>query len=798
MRSVDIVAALSLDEKVRLLSGSGPWRLEPLERFGLDPIVVADGPHGVRTIVDGGEPVLGATSPATCFPTAVALGATWDEELIVEVGRALGRECQALGVSVLLGPGLNLKRHPAGGRNFEYFSEDPLLTGRLAAAMVAGVQSQGVGTCPKHFAANNHEHHRMLVDVLVDERTLRELYLAGFEHVVRAADPWTVMAAYNQVNGSYCAEHEWLLTTVLRDEWGFDGLVMSDWGAVNDRVAGVAAGLDLEMPGSGGSHDDEVVAAVGAGHLSTAELDRSVTRVVELIQRAVAAQAAWPPSVDVDLDAHHALARRVAAEAAVLLTNDGVLPLSPDKHVALIGGFAQRPRYQGAGSSQVNPTRLDTILDAMQDRFGGTSDALTFVEGYEHRTGASSDGQIAAAVAAARAADVAVVVAGLPGRYESEGFDRPHLRLPEGHTRLIEAVTQVARTVVVLCNGGPVEMPWADRPAAILEAYLGGQAGGAAVVDVLYGDADPGGRLAESFPVRAGDLPADRNFPGTNRQVQYRETCFVGYRFHDMAGVPARFPFGHGLSYTTFEYTGISVEQVGDTTEVRLTVTNVGGRAGAEVVQCYVRPPTTVIRRPDKELRDFVKVRLGPGESIAVTMELGARAFARYDVAADNWVIDAGEYEMLVGASSVDIRETATVTITGTTSAGEPTVPSGFVADDEDFARLLGRPIPTPPPPRPFHRNSTIQDLEVTLVGRALRRLLSRAAANQVDAMLDSDDEATRKMVETMISQAPLRALVSLSGGRLSLTALDRMLDVLNRRWGRLVRSVLPGSRERR
>ena len=784
-----IVRSLTLEEKVRLLSGNGPWHLEPLERFGLPSILVADGPHGVRTMsADDGRRGDGSTRPATCFPTAAGLGASWNEDLIEEVGRALGLECRAMGVSVLLGPGLNIKRHPAGGRNFEYFSEDPLLSGRLAAAMVTGVQSQGVGACPKHYAVNNHEHHRMVVDVLVDERTLREVYLTGFELVVRNASPWTVMCAYNKVNGTYCAEHESLLTTLLRDAWGFDGLVMSDWGATNDRVAGVQAGLDLEMPGSGGSHDADLIAAVRSGRLPVVALDGAVTRVVELMQRSVVAEGDRS-RLNVDLDAHHQLARRAAAEASVLLTNDGVLPLG-DVSVALIGGLAQRPRYQGAGSSQVRPTRVDTILDAMRAHFSSDPDMLHVAGGYDASTGDSTDAQIAGAVAAARSADVAVVVAGLPGSYESEGFDRPHLLLPEGQTRLLEAVTTAAPTVVVLCNGAPVEMPWAERPAAILEVYLGGQAGGSGVVDVLFGAAEPGGRLAESFPVAVGDLPADRNFPGSRWQVQYRETCFVGYRFHDTAAIPARFPFGHGLSYTRFEYADLSVSDEASTTEAQLTVTNVGSRPGSEVVQCYVRPPASTVLRPDKELRDFAKVHLEPGQSVPVTLRLDGRAFSRFDVASKDWVVDPGEYEILVGASSVDIRLRATVERDGTVPVGvRVRTPTELIADDEAFGDLLGRPVPPPPPARPFHRNSTVSDLAGTFLGRGLARLLGQAARREVGAMLDSDDEATRKMVETMIAQAPLRALVSLSGGRLSLTMVDRLLDVLNGRWLKLVRS---------
>ena len=788
-----IVAGLTLEERVRLLSGADFWHLERLEQHGLGSIMVTDGPHGLRKQGAAADHLgVHGAAPATCFPTAATLGASWDEALLTEVGEALGREASALGVSVVLGPGLNLKRHPAGGRNFEYYSEDPLLSGRLAAAFVRGAQSQGVGTSIKHFAVNNQETFRLVVDAVVDERTLRELYLTGFEIAVKESSPWTVMCAYNLVNGLYCSEHHRLLTGILRDEWGFGGLVMSDWGATNDRALGVAAGLDLEMPGSKGAFDGEVLAAVRSGTLAADEVDLAARRVVELIQRGQGDGAPAP----CDADEQHALARRAAAGGTVLLTNDGTLPLAATGRLAVIGAFAESPRYQGAGSSQVTPTRVDAALDALRARVGAAGDGggeVAWARGYDAASGDTTDDLVREAVAAAAGADVAIVFAGLPGRYESEGFDRDNLDLPAGHTRLIEAVAAAnPRAVVVLSNGAPVHLPWVDRVAALVEAYLGGQAGGSAIVDVLFGDAEPGGRLAESFPVHVAQLPADRNFPGRPRQVEYREGLFVGYRFHDTAGVPARFAFGHGLSYTTFELGEVSVVGEGQDFQVRAMVTNNGDRAGSDVVQVYVRDVHSSVYRPHKELRGFAKVHLAPGESQQVTVALGRRAFAVWDVATADWAVEAGEFEVLVGASSVDIRATHTITVASDDVVAPAPSPSGFEATDAEFTAMLGHPIPVPPPTRPFTRNSTLADMQSTLVGRGLLALVTRVARQQAAKEFPDADEATVRMIESAVSEGPARALVAMSGGLVPMGALDGRLDVLNRRWGRVARRLRP------
>lgn len=781
----EILRRLDADTKIRLVSGSGFWHLEALPEHGLERIMVCDGPHGLRQQT-GAADHLGVrrATPATCFPTAATLGSTWDEPLLEEVGAAIGREARALGVAVVLGPGLNLKRHPAGGRNFEYFSEDPLISGKLAAALTRGIQSQGVGACLKHYAANNQETYRLVVDAIIDERTLRELYLTGFEIAVKESSPWTVMCAYNLVNGTYASEHPWLLTDVLRQEWGFPGLVMTDWGATNDRAAGIAAGLDLEMPGSAGAFDDEVRVALRDGRLAATDLDAAAFRVIQLVLRG---QRGGPQAVD--FDAHHELARQVAAAGSVLLTNDGTLPLRRGARLAVIGAFAEHPRYQGAGSSQVSPTRLDNALDALRQRAG---DPFVYLPGYDPRTGVAGEAAIAEAVAAARNADVAIVFAGLPGVYESEGFDRRGLDLPQGHTQLIEAVlTANPNTVVVLANGGAVHLPWADRAAAILETYLGGQAGGPAVVDLLFGDREPGGRLAESFPYDGSQLAADRNFPGHPRQVEYREGLYVGYRFHESAGIPARFPFGHGLSYTEFEWSDAIVEGAGDDWTVSLTVTNTGSRHGSDVVQIYVRDLEASVYRPDRELRGFAKVHLGPGAAQRVSIRLGRRAFAFWDAGAKDWRVEAGAFEVLIAASATDIRSRHRIVVASEDEVSPAAGPSAWVATDAEFAAMLGRSVPVPRSLGVLDRNATLGEIEGTALGSGLGSLVRWLGRREVRKEFPDADDATLAMVEAGLREGPARALVAMSGGKISLGALDAVLDLLNGRWLSALRRVV-------
>ncbi len=663
------LAALTLEEKVALLDGADFWHTEPVERVGVPGIMVADGPHGLRKQADEADHLgLNRSVPATCFPPAAGLASTWDVALLDRVGEALARECRAQGVSVLLGPGVNMKRTPLCGRNFEYFSEDPALAGDLAAALVTGLQRHGIGASLKHYAANNQETDRMTVSADVDERTLREIYLPAFERVVTAAQPWTVMCAYNRVNGVYAGENRWLLTEILREQWGFEGLVVSDWGAVSRRDACLAAGLDLEMPSSGGSGARVILDAVRAGTLSEADVDGAAARVLALVGRS---QPALAPGQSFDADAHHALAREAAAASAVLLKNDAaILPLAPHGGaVAVIGEFARSPRFQGAGSSQVNPTRVDTALDALRSALPGRD--VRFAPGFTIGSDAADPALVEEAVRAAADAEVAVVFLGLPPSYESEGYDRAHMDLPAHQIDLLHAVADAnPEVVVVLSNGSVVTVaPWQDRARAVLEGWLLGQAGGSATADLLTGAVNPSGKLAETIPVRYTDNPTIGAFPGEHGHVRYGEGLLIGYRWYDAHRLPVAYPFGHGLSYTTFDYRDLAVEVRADGDEpevtVTLTVTNTGERAGQETVQLYVSDPQSSVYRPEQELRAFAKVALDPGASTPVTFSLGARAFAFWHGGAARWVVEGGEFGVRVGASSRDIRLTGTVTLRG-------------------------------------------------------------------------------------------------------------------------------------
>jgi beta-glucosidase len=668
-----ILSQLTLEEKAALTTGLGFWKTTPIERVGIPSITLSDGPHGVRRAPQDDQVGIGESYPATCFPPATALASSWDPELVETVGRALGQEAQALDVQVLLGPGINIKRSPLCGRNFEYLSEDPRLAGELGAALIRGVQSQGVGTSLKHFAANNQETDRLRVSADVDERALREIYLAGFERAVKDAAPHTVMCSYNRINGVYASENPWLLTEVLREEWGFDGLVVSDWGAVNDRVAGVAAGLDLEMPGTGEHGPAAVLAAVRDGRLTEAQLDSAVRSVLRLVAaHADDIREAEPKVPDVLAAGHHRLARDVAARCAVLLKNDGdILPLDRAASVAVIGEFARTPRYQGAGSSQIVPTSLDDALGALQELCTGE---VTFAPGYTIESndaddGAANENLVAEAVAAARAAATAVVFLGLPPKAESEGYDRTHIDLPAGQLRLLAAVAQANPNVVVVLSNGSVvaTADWQADARAILEGWLLGQAGGGAIADILLGIANPSGRLAESIPLRLQDTPSYLNFPGAAGHVRYGEGVFVGYRWYDARAIDVAYPFGHGLSYTTFDYSNLQTAVHGADEALRIdvtvTVANTGAVAGRETVQLYVQAPSTRVQRPVRELRGFRSVALEPGESREVTVTLTWRDLAYFDPATTAWCVEPGAVVLYVGASSRDLRLQASVNI---------------------------------------------------------------------------------------------------------------------------------------
>ncbi|KEG09366.1 glycoside hydrolase family protein [Trypanosoma grayi] len=662
-----LLSKLTLEEKANLCAGVDMWHTLAVERVGVPGLLLTDGPHGVRKAVPGpGRSKDLEAVPATCFPTAVGMAASWNRELLQEVGRAVAAECQAEDVGVLLGPGANIKRSPLCGRNFEYFSEDPFLSSHMAAALIKGVQSGGVGTSMKHFATNNQETNRTTgSNSVIDERTLREIYLASFEYAVKEAKPWTVMCAYNLLNGVTVSQNEWLLNKVLREEWGFEGLVVSDWGAVDERVDALRAGLDLDMPSNHGVNSAKIVAAVKNGALSENVLDTSVRRILELIAKR---QRTVVPNAKYDKEAHHNLARRTAHETLVLLKNkDGLLPLRRHgTHIAVIGEFAKKELFQGGGSSLVTPTKTVRAWDAMCELVDAKN--LTFSSGYDMKNDEVQTDLLNEAVKAAKKADVAVLFVGIP--HELEAVDRVDLCLPASHTKLIQCVAEAQpNVVVVLSNGAPVEMPWVDCVPAIMEAYLPGQAGGGAMADVLFGVCCPSGKLAETFPKKLRDTPPFPFYP-EKKDAVYREGVFVGYRYYDMREIEPLFPFGHGLSYTNFQYSDLVVEAKHNTTpsdvavSVALTVKNTGKVAGQEIVELYVHDTHAPVARPEKELKEFAKVLLQPGESKKVCFTLDKRSFSYYSVDAKEWRMHDKTYTILVGASSRDIRLQAQVQAT--------------------------------------------------------------------------------------------------------------------------------------
>ena len=656
-----IIAQMTLEEKAALCTGASAWTTTPVERLGIPVFTCSDGPHGVRRQADVHE--MGALSlPATCFPTASCLASSWDVDLIARVGEALAEECIALNVDMVLGPGVNMKRSPLGGRNFEYFSEDPYLAGEMAASFINAVQGKGVGTSLKHYAANNQEFQRFSISAEVDERTLREIYLPAFEKAVKQAQPWSVMCAYNKVNSVFASEQQHLMNEILKDEWGFEGLVVSDWGAVRDRVAALKGGLDWEMPGPQARRVKAVVEAVRAGELDEAVLDESVRRILRIVFMA----QQTPKQGSFDVDAHHEAARFASAESMVLLKNNGILPLGNQQHIAVIGHAAEEAHFQGGGSSHINPTRVAVPFNELKARSGEAE--ISFAEGYPADISFRQD-LIDQAVKLAAAAEVAILYISLPTFKESEGYDRKDLDLTAQQVALIQAVSKVQpNSVVVLNNGSPVVMgEWLDGVAAVLEAYMMGQAGGAAVADVLYGRVNPSGKLAETFPQRLTDTPAYLNWPGNAGSVDYGERLYIGYRYYDATQKPVLFPFGHGLSYTSFAYSNLELSAASfndvDGLTVSLDVTNTGKVAGKEIVQVYVHDQRCVLDRPVKELKGFAKLALQPGETKRVSIKLDFRAFAFYHPEYKQWITEDGQFDILVGASSADIRLAQSVTL---------------------------------------------------------------------------------------------------------------------------------------
>ncbi|OAB33097.1 beta-glucosidase [Paenibacillus macquariensis] len=751
-----ILSEMTLEEKAALVSGKDFWNLKGIERLGVPSIMVTDGPHGLRKQDGKGDHLgLNDSVPATAFPTASGLASTWDRDLIQQVGVALGEETQAEDVGVILGPGVNIKRSPLGGRNFEYFSEDPYLASEMATAHVKGVQSQGVGTSLKHFAVNNQEHRRMSTDAIVDERTLREIYLSAFEGVVKNAQPWTVMTSYNRVNGTYASENEYLLTDILKGEWGHEGVVISDWGGVNEAAHAVKAGNEIEMPASHGIGQKKVLAALEDGSLPLEKLDQAVERILTLIAKVVEFKK---ENATYNKDEHHALARRVAADTMVLLKNEeAILPLKKEGKIAIIGGFAEKPRYQGGGSSHINSTRKDNAIEEMQ-KITGDAATFTYAKGYNIEEDHVNEELLLEARSAAEQSDVAIVFAGLPDRYESEGYDRSHMQLPENHNRLIEAVAEVQpNTIVILSNGSPIEMPWVDSVKGVVEGYLAGQAFGGAVADILFGEVNPSGKLAETFPKRVEENPSYIYFPGEGDRVEYREGLFVGYRYYDKTGIQTLFPFGHGLSYTTFEYSNlkVSAKNIKDTSTltVSVDVKNTGNLAGKESVQLYVRDVESTVIRPVKELKGFGKVSLAPGETKTVTMTLGKRAFAYYNVDMKEWHVESGDFEVQIGRSSQVIELTETVHVESTASAPKPV----------------------------FTRNTTIGDIMVHEDAAAIIKPMVDKLAEQFSQMGGDDEEgSTSDMMEASMKYLPLRNMVMFSGGAFSEEELQNLLAEMN------------------
>jgi beta-glucosidase len=800
VESFPTIDQLNLDEKLSLLSGKTLWLLADLPRLNVPSITVADGPHGVRKPVK--ELSLQESAPATCFPTAAGLACSWDVDLIHRVGVALQQECLALQISVLLGPGLNLKRHPAGGRNFEYLSEDPYLSGSLATAYCQGVQSTGqVGVSCKHYAVNNQESHRFVVNAVVDERSLRELYLRGFEMVVKQAQPWSLMCAYNKVNGVYCSENSLLNNDILRQEWGFRGIVMTDWGATNDRVKAIQAGMDLEMPGSHGAHNREIKKALKDKVLSMDDVDVCGQRMLDLLQKG---QAAAKAQVEVDLDEHHEFAYQVSMQCAVLLKNqDNCLPLEKGVSVAVIGDFGkEHPRYQGMGSSQVKSSKIVTVWD----RLSKHTDEMHYAPGYhaddDHPTIINQD-MLDQAVVAAMKADVCLLCVGLPEIMESEGFDRPRLSMPAQHNALVDAVCAVNKNVVViLSNGGAVELPWVNRPKAILEGYLLGQAGGQAIADLVFGVQSPCGKLAETFPVHVSDILANKYFPGTRDTVEYREGLDVGYRFFDSANRPVRYPFGHGLSYSEFEYIDLELQVVEDEetskkVQVTLQIKNVGSMAAAEVVQCYIRDCEASVYRPKQELKSFSKVHLEAGETKEVVLTLGTDAFSFYDVGVSEWVVEPGTFEIRIGSSSRDIRVLDTIDFQTGKPASQLAVSTYPPVKDEKgkhstlkdvndstFARRFGSnanllAMYDKLIGDGFHRNSLLKEVANTRwLGKLLLYVVSVEASKEIQR--GPSRKRQKRMVKANVENLPLRVLVLFSKGSLTFWLLDKMIASMN------------------
>lgn len=752
----ELIGKMTLEEKASMCSGTDFWHTEAVERLGIPVVMVSDGPHGLRKQDDKADHLgVNESIRAICFPAGCATAASFDRELLTAIGETLGNECQAEGVSVILGPAVNIKRSPLCGRNFEYYSEDPLVASRMAGAFIKGVQSQHVGTSIKHFLANNQETRRMSISAEIDERTLREIYLAAFEGAITEQKPWSVMCSYNKINGTYAAENKRCLTDILRGEWGFDGFVVSDWGAVNDRAADLEAGLDLEMPGNGGVNDRLIVEAVKNHTLAEETVDTAVERILNIVFRF---EENKNKQAVFDLDADHARARKAAESTVVLLKNDGVLPLEESDRVAFIGKYAQNPRYQGGGSSHINSYQVTSALD-----MAAGNKNVSFAQGFCDEGDCVDEKLLQEAVNAAAAAEKAVIFAGLPEAFESEGFDRTHMRLPDCQNRLIQEIAKVQpNTIVVLHNGSPVEMPWIKEVKGVLEAYLGGEAVGGAVYDILFGKVNPSAKLPETFPLKLEDNPSYLSYPGEGSRAEYTEGVFVGYRYYDKKKMDVLFPFGYGLSYTDFAYSDmqISADRIQDTgtVTVSVNVTNTGKRAGKEIVQLYVADKESTVIRPEKELRDFAKVSLEPGETKTVDFVLGKRAFAYYNTEINDWHVETGEFELMVGRSSRDIVLTKTVTV-------ESTVKLPFVYTTDTIMEDI-------------YKNPAAKEMVKALMEKSTEL----AHPSEEKAGSAASEAITSKMQEAMMQYMPLRGAISFGGGETGVTMerIEKLVEQLN------------------
>ncbi len=746
-----VISEMTLEEKASLLSGLDFWHTKPVERLDIPSVMVSDGPHGLRKQDETADHLgINESIPAVCFPAACASAASFDKDALYQIGESVGVACQHEKVAVNLGPAVNIKRSPLCGRNFEYFSEDPYLAAHLSTALIKGVQSKNIGVSVKHFAANSQEHRRMSSDSIVDERTLREIYFPAFESAVKEGKAWTVMCSYNKVNGEYASQNRWLLTDILRNEWGFDGYVMSDWGAVSDRVKGVHAGLELEMPGSGGANDKRVVEAVRSGKLDERDVDLAVERLLTIHNRYLENAK---PNTAWDKEAQHALARQISAESMVLLKNeDSILPLSKEDKIAVIGYFAEKPRYQGGGSSHINAFRVESLLDALEGY-----PSLTYAKGYGIEKDEADEALILEAVENAKSADKAVLVLGLPDAFESEGYDRTHMRIPSCQIELLKRVSAANENViVVLYNGSPIEMPWIGDTKAVIEAYLGGQAVGGATKAVLFGEINPSGRLPESFPIKLEDNPSYISYGGEGNTAVYNEGVFVGYRYYDKKEMDVLFPFGYGLSYTTFSYDNLAVssDTIKDTDEITVTVdiTNTGNVFGKEVVQLYVSDVESTVFRPVRELKGFEKVALNPGETKTVSFRLSKRAFAYWNTTLSDWHVETGAFKIQICKSSRDVVLEKEISVESTVR-----IPVKYDIDSIMIDLMEN--------PKAAAMLSPILD--------GMKKAMGIGQGNEDSAVSDS-------MMTAMINYLPLRNVCGFSGGAVSFEQIQMIIDAIN------------------